>query len=128
MDDDWVAHFFDSSRHVSAEEMQSLWARVLAGEANKPGTVSRRSVSLLASLSPQDAALFTSLCSFCTFFGKITPLIYETKGDKADIYAGRGLHFEALTHLDYIGLMYQSLNTLLWCRANDRGITKRPLN
>ena len=36
MEDDWITNFFDKSRIVSDSEMQSLWARVLAGEANVP--------------------------------------------------------------------------------------------
>jgi len=37
MNDDWIANFFDKCRIVSDEEMQRLWAKVLAGEANSPG-------------------------------------------------------------------------------------------
>ena len=47
MDDDWIANLFDKCRIVSDDEMQSLWARVLAGEANTPGTYSKRTVNLL---------------------------------------------------------------------------------
>jgi hypothetical protein len=36
MEDDWVTNFFDKSRIVSDDVMQELWARVLAGEANRP--------------------------------------------------------------------------------------------
>src|SRR5262245_8342390 len=36
MDDDWIANFFDRAKLVSDEEMQSLWARLLAEEANTP--------------------------------------------------------------------------------------------
>ncbi|MCY4524840.1 MAG: DUF2806 domain-containing protein, partial [Halobacteriovoraceae bacterium] len=35
MGKDWIANFIDKSEKVSDEEMQSLWAKVLAGEANK---------------------------------------------------------------------------------------------
>src|SRR3990172_7165310 len=47
MNDDWVTNFFDKSRIVSDKEMQGLWARVLAGEANAPGTYSKRTVNYL---------------------------------------------------------------------------------
>ena len=36
MDNDWIVNFFDKSRIVSDDEMQNLWSRVLAGEANAP--------------------------------------------------------------------------------------------
>jgi hypothetical protein len=48
--DDWITNFFDKSRIVSDKEMQQLWSRVLAGEANAPGAFSKRTVNLLADL------------------------------------------------------------------------------
>ncbi len=45
IEDDWLVNFFDKSRIVSDDEMQGLWSRVLAGEANAPGTYSRRTVN-----------------------------------------------------------------------------------
>jgi hypothetical protein len=41
-------------------EMQNLWAQVLAGEANSPGTYSKRTVNFLSSLDKKDAALIYS--------------------------------------------------------------------
>ena len=34
MDNDWIANFFDKCRIICDDEMQGLWSRVLAGEAN----------------------------------------------------------------------------------------------
>ena len=36
-DHDWTARFFNEVQDVSSEEMQSLWAKVLAGEVQRPG-------------------------------------------------------------------------------------------
>jgi hypothetical protein len=106
MDDDWISHFFDSSRHVSNEEMQDIWAKLLAGEANKPGSVSRRTVSLLATISPGDAEMFTKFCTFCGYFGgQITPFIFELQGEESLIYAKHGINFDSLMHLDSSGLV-----------------------
>lgn len=68
MEDDWVTNFFDKSRIVSDDEMQGLWAQVLAGEANSPGTYSKRTVNLLSGLDKNDAELFQSLCRFIVMF------------------------------------------------------------
>ena len=62
MENDWIANFFDKCRIVSDEEMQVLWAKVLASEANSPGTYSKRTVNSLGSLDKRDAQLFTTLC------------------------------------------------------------------
>jgi hypothetical protein len=40
VEDDWLTNFFDKCRLISDEEMQGLWSKVLAGEANSPGKYS----------------------------------------------------------------------------------------
>lgn len=102
MEDDWVTNFFDKSRIVSDNEMQDLWASVLAGEANSPGTYSKRTVNFLGDLDKRDAELFSALCSFGWFVGAFTPLIFDPQ---AAIYNDKGLNFNTLTHLDSIGLI-----------------------
>jgi len=102
MEDDWITNFFDKCRIVSDEEMQLLWAKVLAGEANSPGTYSKRTVNSLGSLDKFDAQLFTKLCSFVWLIGGSFPLIYD---EEASIYNDQEINFSTLTHLDDIGLI-----------------------
>ena len=102
MDDDWVTNFFDKSRIVSDSEMQDLWARVLAGESNTPGTYSKRTVNFLGDLDKKDAELFLALCSYGWFFGNFTPLVFDPQ---ANIYNDKGINFSTLSHLDSIGLI-----------------------
>lgn len=102
MEDDWVTNFFDKSRIVSDSEMQELWASILAGEANSPGTYSKRTVNFLGDLDKRDVELFSALCSFGWFVGPFTPLIFDPQ---ASIYNDKGLNFNTLTHLDNIGLI-----------------------
>jgi len=79
MEDDWVTNFFDKSRIVSDSDMQELWARVLAGEANAPGFYSKRTVNFLGDLDKRDAELFSTLCSFGWFIVDFTPLVSMLK-------------------------------------------------
>jgi hypothetical protein len=102
IEDDWIANFFDKCRLVSDEEMQSLWAKVLGGEASSPGAYSKRTVNMLGSLDKADASLFTSLCGFCWHLGDAVPLIFN---EQETIYNDQGINFNALTHLDSIGLV-----------------------
>jgi len=102
MEDDWVTNFFDKSRIVSDEEMQSLWAQVLAGEANNPGSYSKRTVNLLGDLDKKDAILFQSLCRFGWLVGEFTPLVFDPQ---ASIYNDLGINFGSLSHLDSLGLI-----------------------
>jgi len=107
VDNDWIANFFDKSRIVSDNEMQILWARILAGEANAPGQYSKRSVNLLSSFDKRDAQLFASLCGFVWDIGGFVPLIL---GHHEPIYEAGGITFDVLRHLEAIGLVtFQSL-------------------
>lgn len=103
VDNDWIANFFDKCRIISDDEMQVLWAKVLAGEANAPGTYSKRTINSLASLDKRDAALFTSLCGFIWVLGdRPYPLIYDPE---APVYNDAGIRFGGLAHLANVGLV-----------------------
>lgn len=107
IEEDWITNFFDKCRLVSDKEMQSIWARILAGEANAPGKFSKRTVNFMESLDKQDAQLFTKLCAFNWILDDIQPLIYNSN---AEIYTKNGINFDVLKHLDSIGLIsFQSL-------------------
>lgn len=99
---DWIVDFFDKSRIVSDEEMQTLWSSILAGEANQPGTYSKRTLHLMASLDKKDAQLFTKLCGFVWFIGTPVPLVFDSQNE---IYTNNGVNFTSLKHLDAIGLI-----------------------
>jgi hypothetical protein len=105
VENDWLANFFDKCRLISDEEMQSLWARILAGEANLPGKFSKRTVNLVGSLDKTDATIFTQLCSFVADIAGLTPLVMELKNP---IYASRGIGFGSLSHLEAAGLIQLS--------------------
>jgi hypothetical protein len=102
IENDWLTNFFDKCRLISDEEMQNLWAKVLAGEANAPGRFSKRTISLLSSLDKSDANLFQNLCSFGWIIGGFVPLIYD---ERNDIYNKAGIDFGVIKHLAEIGLV-----------------------
>ncbi|WP_028324627.1 DUF2806 domain-containing protein [Desulfatirhabdium butyrativorans] len=102
LDEDWVAHFFKQCETVSDKEMQSLWAKLLAGEATKPSTFSKRTIDFVASIDKRDAALFTTLGQFVWSLGDPTPMIFDPN---SDLLKKVGLSFTNLKHLDAIGLI-----------------------
>lgn len=61
IDDDWLHFFFDKAQKVSNKGLQLIWSHLLAGEFNKPGSISRK---LLHIISIMDA---NSAISFQTF-------------------------------------------------------------
>lgn len=103
VEDDWITNFFDKSRIISDEDMQKLWSKLLAGEANRPGTISKRTVNLLADLDKRDAELFTRLCDFAWIIGNsIVPLVFDVQ---LELYNRVELYFNSLSHLETLGLI-----------------------
>jgi len=102
IEDDWISHFFDKCRNVTDKEMQGLWSNLLSGEANKPGSYSKRTIDLISTLDKSDAHLFTTLCGFSISGGDMFPLILD---EKATIYQQSGINFSSLNHLDSLGLI-----------------------
>ncbi|WP_157947577.1 DUF2806 domain-containing protein [Abditibacterium utsteinense] len=108
VEDDWYANFFDKSRLVSSEEMQMLWAKVLAGEVNRPGFFSKRTLALLSTLENEEGKNFQSLCRLSpTSSGDSVhpdfPLLYNHKDP---ICEKLGLTFHELMELSNIGLIH----------------------
>ena len=77
LDHDLLVYFFDRCRPVGDQEMQGLWSRVLAGEANSPGGFSKRMLNLLFDLQKADAESFTRLLPLCV-------------GNRRNLLPGRG--------------------------------------
>ena len=103
VEDDWITNFFDKCRSVSDDDMQRLWSRILSGEANAPGSFSRKTVNLVADMDKTSAELFHSLCGFKWLFGDLlSPLILDF-GER--IYTQRGMTLFSLGELDSIGLI-----------------------
>lgn len=67
VDLDWISQFRESCKHTSDEEMQSLWARILAGEIEHPGKFSLRTVGIVRTLRKSEAELFRRLCAAVVF-------------------------------------------------------------
>lgn len=110
IEDDWITNFFDKCRIISDEQMQNLWSKVLAGEANLPGRFSKRTVNLLASFERSDAELFSKLCSFVLYLGD-KPIVMVDDW-RNEIYIKAGIDSGALKHLDTIGLIsFQPLSS-----------------
>lgn len=102
IEDDWISHFFEKCRNISDRDMQGLWSNLLSGEANRPGSYSKRTLELVSTLDKSEAHLFTSLCSFAISAGEVFPLILNKEDE---IYAKNGVNFSSLNHLEAIGLV-----------------------
>lgn len=56
---DWQNRFFSIAEDISDEEMQKLWAQILAGEIKHPKSFSLRTLDVLRNISKDEAELFT---------------------------------------------------------------------
>ena len=57
-DIDWFIRFFDAASNVSNEDLQKIWAKLLAGETICKGCFSLRAIETLYNMSPDEARLF----------------------------------------------------------------------
>ena len=65
IENDWITKFFGKSRLISDDKMQDLWASILAGEANRAGSFSSKTLTTLADMDQRVAVLFNTFCSLC---------------------------------------------------------------
>ena len=69
--EDWYTNFRENAKTCSDEEFTKLWASLLAGETNHPGSYSRRTVNILGDMDTKSAHAFADLCKYAltTEFG-----------------------------------------------------------
>lgn len=59
---DWFIRLFEAVGDISDKEMQDLWAKMLAGEIERPTSFSLRLIDILRNMSTQEARLFQETC------------------------------------------------------------------
>ena len=136
-DHDWAARFFTEVQDVSSEEMQVLWAKVLAGEVERPGSTSVRTLGLLRDLDLGTAGLFAKFCSACVYVlpegGRdMLDARVPSLGGKAASNSLRdfGFNFPALNRLNEHGLIisdFDSWNDITLSVARKPDEPRRPL-
>ena len=58
LDFDWFFRFFEAASGISDEDMRELWAKVLAGEIERQGSFSLRTVEVLRNMTAREAEVF----------------------------------------------------------------------
>lgn len=119
-DHDWTARFFNEVQDVSSEEMQSMWARVLAGEVERKGSTSVRTLQVLKNLDQGTARLLRRLCSCCVYLPRRCPDAIDARvpslgGNAAsNALEHYGFSFDQLNRLSEHGLIISDYNS--WAR------------
>lgn len=64
VDDDLLTRFFNTAEDISDEQVQTLWARILAGEVLKPRTYSYRFLEVLRNISKNELEIVQKIAPF----------------------------------------------------------------
>lgn len=102
VDEDWVVQFFNYCQDVSNEEIQLIWARLLAGEVAQPGSYSPRTLHLVRLLRPSDAILFRRACSY--IWSVEGSLLHFRSRSIDDLMRRKNLRYNDFLHLQTLGL------------------------
>jgi hypothetical protein len=110
---DWRAAFKSKAKMTSEDDLQEVWARILAGEVNRPGTHSKRLLSTVEVIGKSEAERFQAVCSVSSDPGLGTarlwpyPFIYDLNDP---LIQGVGLSPDSLISLQGMGLLrYESV-------------------
>lgn len=61
---EWMNRFINIAGEISTEEMQHIWAKVLAGEVVKPNSFSLKTLECLKNMSTKDAQVFAYIANY----------------------------------------------------------------
>ena len=99
---DWYMRFFEAASNIKNEDMQKLWAAVLAGEVHQSGSFSLRTIDTLYNLAPFEAELFEHISEIvldCSF-------IFSSMDDIGqEINARYGFDNDSLRILEECGIL-----------------------
>ncbi len=96
-DPDWLYRWRDAASEVSAEELQNLWGRVLAGEVKAPGSFSLRTLDFLRNISRPEAEAIELLSHY-----SLGEFIF--RGDE-ELLNGQGMNMGFLLALQDLGVI-----------------------
>ena len=115
----------DGASHAYNDDARTLWSRILAGEINKPGSFSKRAMSLLSDMGKRDIEIFKLFCSAC-----ISPLNSKEKSavcysvvvedESPGAYNGGSLRHVDLMQLESMGLIDRSSCRFIKMKSKDR--------
>lgn len=107
-DFDWYMRFYDIVGNISDEEMQAIWARILAGEIHRKGTYSLQLLDILKNFTQKQAELFNRVCSHCFISGDN---VYIPNDNEYLQFAN--ITYQDILDLDALGLINGSGTTSL---------------
>ena len=112
IDEDWLSSFWSFVEQKSSEDIQRIYARILAGECLKPGSYSSRLLQILSVMTKKDAHAFEAICSMSISDEGgaylIEPLDEFDNFLEEEILSTPGLNEFTLHDLESLGLLGRS--------------------
>lgn len=103
---DWFIRYYEASGNISDKEMQILWAKILAGEIEKPSSYSLRTLDVLRNISKEEAERFVKICNSAI---KIESAQYAIPADH-DYISKNDINYSDILMLEEIGLINSDSN------------------
>lgn len=103
---DWLCYFFNHCDSISEPEMQRVWGEILSRKSSDTTAYSKKTLSILATLEPHDAEIFTNFCTFAMIHKEI-PELYILDIEH-DLYRSIEVNFGNALHLQSLGLVHYS--------------------
>ena len=106
VDNDWRTKFFAKAQDVSEEDMREIWAKILATEVSRPGTINFRTLEVVSNISRKEAETFQIACSLASS----KSYIWKLKGQNSlDEF---GLSYSDLMIIRDAGLVHDNDNLI----------------
>lgn len=71
LEEDWINYWLECSKYCYDEEVQLIWAKILASEFTSKGHYSKRTLDFMKTLSKEEALLFTKFCKCLFWYGDL---------------------------------------------------------
>ncbi len=117
----WWRNWRDKARLAPDQDVETLFAQVLAGQVERPGAFSLQTLSALSNLEKEVADLFTALCRFVvvvnavrddTEYNSLVPLFFR-RSLSDEVYRPFGYGVGALDCLDSLGLIKNEIDAVV---------------
>lgn len=107
IDNTWIMNFMDYIKNICDEELKIIWSKILAGELEKPGKYSLRTLEEVKKISKKDAELFSKLAGFIM---KSESTYFILKDN--EVLKEYGISYEDIILLDEIGFIKDDAKTI----------------
>jgi hypothetical protein len=98
---DWCRRWTQFVGEISDEDVQRIWARMLAGEFREPGSFSFLTMRLLSEMDAEDATIFSEVAS-----KRVNSICIFTPGDRSR----DAEYFNKVSRIESLGLTYDRTN------------------